>query len=721
MVRQDDFNHASQRGGAGPLDDARPLYVLPADNLAEEVLIPSFAAATSARCMVGFFSSAVLADLAPGLATFLQKPTTVLRLVVSPFLCDADRAALETGLVDPELLAERILVDGLVTQNALERHTLACFSYLLSQERIQVKVALLKDALFHPKVWLFGLPVGELAVHGSSNMTRAGLRRNFEQVTVSKSWTDPTQAYIAGKLGEQFERLWENVEEGCVTLSLPEAVKQRILREYRQERVPTEDEFRNLYRLACTVRPQEPPTAGHAEPAVSPSFAIPSWLNYTEGPFAHQGAAVDAWAAAGFRGTLEMATGSGKTLTSMIGAHRLHELHNPLLIVVAAPYLPLVDQWCEEMTPFGLKPVNLTTLQGSQQRASELQRIRRRLRSGLSTVEAVVASHDTLCTPEFQDAVRAFECRRLLIADEAHNLGRPSFTTSPPEFIEHRLALSATPVRQYDQVGTAELLKFFGDVVFRFTLEQAIGRCLVEYDYYVHPVELSETEMDQWNELTARIRQNAWRSRDGTPDDYLTKLLRDRRAVLETASGKIAELARLLAGEDLKGLRHTLVYASDKGPEQLEQVNQLLRRQGLLFHQLTAEETANRQQTRSIIKAFQEGEIQVLTAKRVLDEGVNIPQICRAYILASTTVERQWVQRRGRLLRTCSAIQKTHSVVHDFLALPPDTGQGPDTEARALLKSELVRAQEFARLARNAGRSDGPLSILDQISDAAFL
>lgn len=133
MARQDGFNYASQSGGAGPLDDARPLYVLPADNLAEEVLIPSFAAATSARCMVGFFSSAVLADLAPGLATFLQKPTTVLRLVVSPFLCDADRAALETGLVDPELLAERILVDGLVTQNALERHTLACFSYLLSQ------------------------------------------------------------------------------------------------------------------------------------------------------------------------------------------------------------------------------------------------------------------------------------------------------------------------------------------------------------------------------------------------------------------------------------------------------------------------------------------------------------------------------------------------------------------------------------------------------------
>jgi superfamily II DNA or RNA helicase len=141
----------------------------------------------------------------------------------------------------------------------------------------------------------------------------------------------------------------------------------------------------------------------------------------------------------------------------------------------------------------------------------------------------------------------------------------------------------------------------------------------------------------------------------------------------------------------------------------------------LLFHQLTAEETADRAKTRRIIRGFQDGEIQVLTAKRVLDEGVNIPQICKAYILASTTVERQWIQRRGRLLRTCSAINKTHSAIHDFLALPPGLDQALDPDAKALARAELRRAQEFARLARNAGRPDGPLNILDRLADAAFL
>ena len=147
----------------------------------------------------------------------------------------------------------------------------------------------------------------------------------------------------------------------------------------------------------------------------------------------------------------------------------------------------------------------------------------------------------------------------------------------------------------------------------------------------------------------------------------------------------------------------------------------MLRDRNILFHQLTAEETASRNQTKQIIESFQEGEIQVLTAKRVLDEGVNIPQICKAFILASTTVERQWVQRRGRLLRTCSAIGKTHSVIHDLLALPPSMVDEFDPDARALVRSELHRAQEFARLARNAGRPDGPLATIDKMVDTAFL
>ena len=711
---------ASEYGRLQSLDDIRSLYMLPNDPLVEEVLIPGFRLASRVDCMVGFFSSKVLASLAPGLATYISDTNNSFRLVISPLLQAEDQIAIENGIKSAEEVADRILEKLTITEDLLQQHTLKCLSWLLRAGRIQIKVALMKDALFHPKVWLFEDRGEVVAVHGSSNVTYAGIHKNIEQIAISRSWQDSNQRYVTDKFYDEFDRLWENKDDSCIVVALPEAVKQRLLHTYISEIQPMEDDLRALYGRAAGIS-EEPDTY---EPASLPrkKFSIPDGLQYEDGPFAHQGKAVNAWCNAGFRGVLEMATGSGKTITAMLGAHRLYETHKPLLIVVAAPYVPLIEQWCDEIAPFGLEPVNLTTVGGAAKRAKELQRLRRLFRTDLSDVEVVVVSHDTLCTPEFLSAVEKFESARLLIADEAHNLGRASFVENPPEFFEYRLGLSATPIRQYDEEGTAALFRFFGPVAFQFTLEEAIGNCLVEYDYHVHPVYLAESEMDEWFDLTGKIRQNAWRSEEGMPDEYLAKLLRDRRALLETASGKVTTLKTLLDKEDMRDLRHTLIYTSDKGPEQLKNVNRLLWDKNILFHQLTAEETASRDQTKQIIKSFQDEEIQVLTAKRVLDEGVNIPQICKAFILASTTVERQWVQRRGRLLRKCNAIDKTHSVIHDLLALPPRMkDEGLDPEARTLVQSELRRAQEFARLSRNAGRQDGPLAIIDRMVDAAYL
>ena len=168
-------------------------------------------------------------------------------------------------------------------------------------------------------------------------------------------------------------------------------------------------------------------------------------------------------------------------------------------------------------------------------------------------------------TTVFKPKSKRFQCAKLLIADEAHNLGSEGFISHPPKFFEHKLGLSATPVRQYDEEGTQALFGFLGPVVFRFTLEEAIGKCLVEYDYYVHPVELTDQEMVSWSELTERIRANAWRQdHNRGPDEYLTKLLRDRRAILEVAENKIAALEHAFDRQDLRRLRHTLIYASEK-------------------------------------------------------------------------------------------------------------------------------------------------------------
>jgi superfamily II DNA or RNA helicase len=223
--------------------------------------------------------------------------------------------------------------------------------------------------------------------------------------------------------------------------------------------------------------------------------------------------------------------------------------------------------------------------------------------------------------------------------------------------------------------------------------------------------------MDSWNEITAKIRANSWREDNGKPDAVLSKLLRDRRAILELANGKLAKLSSLLELEDLKALKHTLIYTTDKGPAQIEQVNRMLGSKDIRYHQLTEEETRNRRRVRQILESFRSTDIQVLTAKRVLDEGVNIPEISKAFILASTTVERQWIQRRGRLLRTCEAIGKTHSVIHDFLVLPPEWKKGLDRDTKSLVSSELKRTLEFAKLSRNAGRPDGAMRVIDGLLD----
>lgn len=700
------------------LPQTRPLYILPSDPLAEEVLIPGFRESAQVDCMVGFFSSEVLASLAPGLATYIAGSTKSFRLIISPFLRQEDQQAIEHGIKDQDQIAEELIGGIIISENLLQQHTLKCLSWMLRVGRIEIKVALLKGALFHPKVWLFEDGQNSIAVHGSSNVTYSGIMRNIEQVAVSNSWTDANQKYIVGKLRFQFDRLWTNKEENCVVIPIPQALRKRLIKDYYSENPPSERDYENLYNQAQkTNEVSEPTTLPEFKAS---SFEIPSWLRYEDGPYEHQGKAVRAWCENGYRGVLEMATGSGKTISAMICAQKLYSKYSPLLIVIAAPYRPLIQQWCDEIKPFGLDPINLTLMSGQKERATVLSRLRRRLAHGNSKVEAVVVSHDTLCKPSFRAEMEKFDITRLLVADEAHNLGRKSFISDPPEFFENRLGLSATPSRQYDEEGTEALFQFFGDVVFKFTLTEAIGVCLVEYDYYVHLVELTHDEMDEWYDLTSRIKANAWRQNDKKPDDYLAKLLRDRRALLETAENKVEALHEALNQKDLESLKHTLIYTSDKAPHQLDSVNSLLKHRGLLYHQLTHEETQYRQKTAEIIQSFQEGTLRALTAKRVLDEGVNIPQIQKAFILASTTVERQWVQRRGRLLRTCKEIEKTHAEIHDFVAIPPDLDK-TDADAKKLIESELLRVQEFAKLARNAGRPDGPLPVIDKLVRATFI
>jgi superfamily II DNA or RNA helicase len=413
-----------------------------------------------------------------------------------------------------------------------------------------------------------------------------------------------------------------------------------------------------------------------------------------------------------------MATGSGKTVTSLICATRLQRLEERLLVVIAAPYRPLVEQWREEVEAFGVKPARLAEL-STTDRDQVVREAIRRIDRGVSSVEVAVVTHDYLLSDGFADVLDGVPSTvaTMLIADEVHNLGRPRFLARPPVEFRYRIGLSATPILQYNEAGTEAIAEFFGDSVFEFGLADAIGLCLVPYNYYVHPVPLASDEEDVWNELTEKLIRAGFKGQDEGTDGRLSPevvaLLVKRRAVLEAAAAKVGVLRRLLVEQGLDHIKHTLVYCSDKRPEQLLAVNRELLDLGLFVRQITAEETSDRRRTAEILDDFGRGDYQVITCKRVLDEGVDLPQVRQAFLLASSTVRRQWVQRRGRILRKCDAIGKKLAHLHDFVVLPNDP---TSPSGRAILRQELDRAREFAELAANSGEPYGPFATISDLT-----
>ena len=701
------------------IDQARSIYILPKEPVLDDVLIPALKNSLSLDMMFGYFSSGSFSEIAPGLATFLKNSEGILQMVICPVLTEADYQVISLNQNDLANISQRILIDDIPNEDQIAKHTLECLAWLIFQKRLIIKIALMKDeGRFHSKCWLFGDKDNFAALHGSSNATTSGLTKNREQLTLSRDWTGGEDATSnIDRLRREFEDIWSQKDEDLHVFELSDAVKKNILMKFKLDAMPNEETYISLQKeiLESLYDPSN-------QEQFTNELKIPDHLIYETGEFKHQGDAVSAWEKQNRRGILEMATGSGKTITSMICATKLQdELEEGLLVVVSAPYKPLIAQWCEEISDFGVQAVNLTLLD-KLGRKREINQAKRRLTKGISRVEILVTSIVTLCTEEFIDSISTIKLKKLFFADECHNLGSESFVLSPPEIFDFRLGLSATPIRQYDEEGTDKLFSYFGEPCFSYTLDEAIGNCLTEYYYHAHIIELTNYEMEEWRELTEKIKALSFRQNDKEKNPAYENLLRKRRVILETAEGKIQKLAKLLEKDIEGGLKYTLIYTTDKKPEQMEQVNQLLINKGIIFHKLTDEETSNRKKTEKILSTFQKGELQILTAKRVLDEGVNIPQIKLAFILASTTVKRQWIQRRGRLLRKCKEIDKKHAVINDFVVLPASYKKilefsNLDSDAKKIVKAELDRVWEFSRLAKNFYDEDGPSDIIEILKD----
>ncbi len=432
---------------------------------------------------------------------------------------------------------------------------------------------------------------------------------------------------------------------------------------------------------------------------------------------AYQQQAVVSWLQNKGRGTLKMATGSGKTIIALAIATELYQQIGLRVLLIVCPYRHLVTQWQRECLKFNLEPIMAMNRVADWQ--GELSTQLYNVINGDRPFVTVITTNSTLITPGFQSQLKFFPAKTLIVGDEAHNLGSSSLESALPRNIGLRLALSATPERHFDAEGTEALLDYFGAVIPpEFTLADAIQQgALVPYLYYPLLVELTPAEAVAYAKLTHRIGWALSKNLSWTGNHTLTALLTKRARLIGSATHKLTTLKELMATR--LHTSHTLFYCGDGEVEnygsgvlrQIEAVTHILGKElGYRVNTYTTDTPlAVRERLR---RQFEQGELQGLVAIRCLDEGIDIPAIKTAVILASSSNPRQFIQRRGRILRPFPG--KEQATLFDTIVLPPNLERETWEVEKNLLRQELTRLITFAQLANNA---DEAISRLLQLSD----
>jgi len=660
---------------------------------------------------VGFYSSDVLAACPAAFAAFFARGGRV-RLVSSHVFTKTDLERFRRGLVERSTLVHldglRLLQDE---PGKVRRELDKVVPWLVARDLLSVKVAVRCEGydndLYHEKLGIFTDEAGDaVAFSGSANETYHALQQHFELIDVYRSWREDERRRVQQKQAD-FARLWANETPGLQVFPFEEAARRNLLRIHETNMMThVAESSANSYRVAGIGR-DVPVLEGLEE-----VLHMPGHVRLYD----HQRKAVRSWLQAQGQGVMVMATGSGKTITALAAATKLYDLVGaPIVILVLCPYLHLVDQWIEEARNFGLDP-----LPCARGRASWEDALRARLyaaRTGRRRITSAVVSNDTFRSEPFQHLLQTVDVPLLLIGDEMHNLGAEGLRTRLPEHATYRLGLSATPERPYDPAGTHALFRYFGEPVAHYTLADALkDGVLTPYIYMPHLVPLTDDELSAYEALTKRIAR-VYSAGDEEGNPALERLLIERARLTATAANKLPILRNLM--ESRRNQRHILVYCGDgrvevgETQEEERQIWAVTRMLGVELGMRVATYVAEtpKERRRQLLRDFASGDLQALVAIRCLDEGVDVPQTRCAFILASVTDPRQYIQRRGRVLRRAPG--KEQAEVHDFLVAPPLEHQQPSSPyyemTRRLFGRELERALEFAELAENGPEAMGRL------------
>jgi superfamily II DNA or RNA helicase len=643
-------------------------------NIAADFLAPCLDTAVSYDRAAGYFSSALYAIIRVPLAAFAGRGGRM-RLVCSPHLSSEDIDAIAQGYRD-RALADALLRDlEAMTAEPTAAAATTLLATLVAQGVLEIRIAFrtAETGIYHDKVGLFTDAAKErVTFTGSANETWSAWsgRGNFEGFHAFRSWVEAD--HVEGDV-EYFESLWNDFKPGLDVVPFPEVVREQLIAKADPEGFDSAQ--LELDRLVLSRPPR--PTLRE-----------------------HQRTAIENWVAAGHRGLFEHATGSGKTITALSCVDLAVNARRPTLIIV--PSRLLLHQWKSEVTSFFGEEVTVLLAGDVYDEWKFGSVLRDHLLEPTDKPPVVVATIDTAISKEFMGRVAGVP-RLLMAVDEVHRAGSPKRRRLLDVDADWRLGLSATWQREGDATGTAAIADYFGGVIPPvYTLADAVrDGHLAEYRYFIRTVSLDDDERHEWEVLRARIGRTATQA-GGEVTENVRQLLIARARIVKSAREKVSVAVDVLR-RNYEDKQAWLVYCDNQ-----HQVRAV--RQACAAHSLRTQEyhtqMAGDGET-ALAEFARDGGI--LVAINCLDEGVDIPRISHALVLASSTTRRQFIQRRGRVLRLHGS--KHRAVIHDLLV---DTSGFKDPENLSFMRTELSRALEFVQAAVDSSATEMKIRELAQ-------
>lgn len=647
---------------------------------------------------VGYFSTSALIDLSTGLFDMAKRGGKV-QIICSPKLSAEDIQAIDLGYkTREEVIIGALEVNLTSPLNLFEEERLNLIANMIASGMLEIKLAFMSTDtginIYHEKIAIYIDSEGNrISFAGSMNESNNGFEDNFESIYTFCSWKDGSQIDAVAEAERDFDNNWIDNTKKLKVIPFPELMVEKLLA-FRKSAVDfsiDEREFNYKTYLKKATK-----------------FHIPDYVKMRE----YQKLAVDEWFKQDCQGIFSMCTGAGKTFTALAATARLAEqLNDKLAVFIVCPYIHLVSQWEEDVIEWAPIPIIAHSKSTTPHWEDRLKQACRRFRKeGAPFV--CITTNDTFSGPKIQPYLSKFtrDDNILFIVDEAHNFGSESLSSIMPEQFKYRIALSATIERHMDKAGTERLFRFFGKEVINYGLAEAIqDKALVPYDYFPIPVYLQDDELQTYQQLTKELKKYLIQKNGKLRVSEAGKFIVYRRTrLLAGAREKVNLLLQLI--QKYKDQRNILVYcgatmAEDEttGQEsrQIDLVTQKLRCDyGISVQRFTAEEDLKERQ--NIKEYFKDGLYQVITAIKCLDEGVNIPGIQTAFILSSSRNPKEFIQRRGRLLRRSEG--KVKAIIYDFVTLPRDLDNVLPMnydEDKSIVLGEMARIHEFGRLASN--------------------